>query len=71
MLRGLARLRFKFILTMAAYDLIRHQNCSGRRHDRRNVVQNEVEIGHQSAIIDLGPTEPADQAKSVQISVTC
>jgi hypothetical protein len=61
MLRGLARLRFKFILTMAAYDLIRLPKCSERRHDGRNVVRNKVEISQINAIIDLGPIAPADQ----------
>jgi hypothetical protein len=45
MLRGVGRLRFKFTLTMAAYDLIRLPKLLGRRHDPRNVVRNEVEIG--------------------------
>jgi hypothetical protein len=68
MLGGLARLRFKFILTMAAYDLIRgNQNYSERRHDRRDVVHNEVEIGQIMRNHRPRPTAPADQAKSMQI----
>jgi hypothetical protein len=35
MLRGVARLRFRFTLTMAAYDLIGCRTCLGRPHDRQ------------------------------------
>jgi hypothetical protein len=45
MLRGVARLRFKFTLAMVAYDLIRLPNCSRRPHDEQNVVQNGIETG--------------------------
>jgi Transposase DDE domain len=37
MLRGVARLRFKFTLIMAAYDLIRLPNLLGSRKDRRRL----------------------------------
>jgi hypothetical protein len=45
MLRGVARLRFKFTLTMAAYDLFRLPNFSARPHDQQKVVQNGIDIG--------------------------
>jgi hypothetical protein len=43
MLRGVARLRFKFTLTMAAYDLIGCRTCLARPHDRQKVVQNGID----------------------------
>ena len=60
--RGVERLRFKFTLTMAAYDLIRLPKLLGRRHDRWTVVRNAGEIGQIKR--DHTPQPPTGNSKS-------
>ena len=66
MLRGVARLRFKFTLTMAAYDLIRLPSCSAPQRDQQKVIENAIDA-HQTGHPSPRPTAYC-RAASRQIS---